>query len=159
MRISAALCAFAVMAGGVSAQTLQPRKGGAYDSYVRSAITCIARDHQSDDGELQCLSAAQEECQMRAGVYEACLEALAKGYEKAFAGVSARLTELGDDAWADILAGQHSAKNCQTEACRAEKTGEGLRNLIIMAKGIEAMRADVMYTPAQWRDVMLGGGT
>ncbi|WP_371223521.1 hypothetical protein [Roseovarius sp. 2305UL8-3] len=64
------------IAGAASAQTLTPSSGGTYDKFTKPALACLAENHGAEDMQMTCLETAINECRAKAGVYEACLEAL-----------------------------------------------------------------------------------
>ena len=140
------------------AQTLQPSPDGApYGSYVNTALNCLAGEHWSEETEKACLTNAMDECRAKAGVFEACLEALEKAYVKGFDRVDQRMQTLGNDAWGQIFRVQHNPDRCSTPVCRAEVAGEGLRNLLVMARGREVLAGAEYFTREQWLKLMQGG--
>jgi len=58
------------------AQTLKPGGGAGYDRHWRAMQTCLAKS-ESDTEDTACIAAAHDAC-LNAGVFEACLESLAK---------------------------------------------------------------------------------
>jgi hypothetical protein len=65
------------------AQTKSSGEGGAYAPYLSRALHCMAGAPGDAAAQDACIVAAIEECQSKAGVYEACLEALRDGFDAA----------------------------------------------------------------------------
>ena len=89
----AALFLVALLAAGPGwAQQKSASSGGAYASYIEPSLVCLA------EGAEGCLEAAMVECQLKAGSYEGCLEALSVAWRDGGDRVQAFLTSKGAHA-------------------------------------------------------------
>ncbi|MFK7938933.1 MAG: hypothetical protein AB8B82_06110 [Roseovarius sp.] len=79
-----------VLATPALAQTKSASEGGAYAPFVNSALQCMAGTPGDAAAQDACIVAAVEDCQSKAGIYEACLEALRAGFDAAILRVEAQ---------------------------------------------------------------------
>lgn len=112
----------------LNAQTSETSK--AYAPYVAGALHCMAKAPGDAAAQDACIVVAVEECQNKAGVYEACLSSLRDGFDAAIARVEA--AEL------DVCAGKLDS------ACAVVLRGHAL---IRSGQGLNAQ---------QWADALTG---
>jgi len=84
-----ALAGLGLALSGVAGMHASPAHAGAYDTYVSGALACMAGSPGDASAQDACIVGAIEQCQSKAGVYEACLDALRDGYDAAIARVEA----------------------------------------------------------------------
>lgn len=75
----------AILTAGPALAQTKSNDGTGYAPYVTSALQCMAATPGDATAQDACIVAAVEECQTKAGVYEACLEALRDGFDAAIA--------------------------------------------------------------------------
>ncbi len=109
MKTCLTLAAVLAFASPALAQTKSADEGDAYAPYVSGALSCMATTPGDATAQDACIVAAVEECQMKAGVYEACLNALRDGFDAAIKRVDAEELKICDgnldSACATVLRG------------------------------------------------------
>ncbi|MDF1670391.1 MAG: hypothetical protein P1U83_12310 [Roseovarius sp.] len=89
MKYLTAIAGFSLALSGATGMQAIPAHAGEYDAYVSGALSCMAGSPGDASAQDACIVGAIEECQSKAGVYEACLDALREGYDAAIARVQA----------------------------------------------------------------------
>lgn len=95
MKHLAAIAVAGVLAAPAWAQT-KSSEGDGYASYIQGALGCMAAVPGDATAQDACIVQAVEECRSKAGVFDACLEALRNGFDAAQARVEAEELKICD---------------------------------------------------------------
>lgn len=95
MKHLTAIAAVVFLTAPALAQT-KSNEGDGYAPYVSGALSCMAAVPGDATAQDACIVEAVEECRSKAGVFEACLEALREGFESAQARVEAEELKVCD---------------------------------------------------------------
>lgn len=77
------------LAAPALAQTKSAGEDGAYAPYLSNALQCMTSAPGDAAAQDACIVSAVQDCQAKAGVYEACLGALREGFDAAITRVEA----------------------------------------------------------------------